>query len=167
MCLALCQGLWGHYLSNPHSDSMKHILRMFSFHRQGNCESEGLSDWQTGWQSQFVTGGALESKCLGSGFRALGQGARIIDVHEHAQLGAPGWAENWLGMKETRGQWEREREGVWEVGGLEDREVTCLQFLEQVSARKFASTFNQQHLRLTEREEIDLSEKVKPRSHLP
>lgn len=65
-------------------------------------------------------------------------------------------------MKETRGQWERKREGVWEVGGLEDREVTYLQFLEQVSARKIASTFNQQHLRLTEREEIDLSKKVKP-----
>lgn len=66
-------------------------------------------------------------------------------------------------MKETRGQWERKREGVWEVGGLEDREVTYLQFLEPVSARKIASTFNQQHLRLTEREEIDLSKKVKPR----
>lgn len=85
MCLALCQGLWGHYLTNLHNDSMKHILRMFSFHGQGNCDTEGLSDWQTGWQSQFVTEGASESKCPGSGFHALGQGARIIDFHEHAQ----------------------------------------------------------------------------------
>lgn len=109
----------------------------------------------------------MESKCPGSDFRALWQGARIIDFHEHAQLDAPGWAENWRGMKDTRGQWERKREGVWEVEELEDREVTYLRFLEQVSARKIASTFNQQHLRLTEREEIDLSKKVKPRSHLP
>lgn len=62
-------------------------------------------------------------------------------------------------MKEKRGQWEREREGLWEEGGLEDREVTAV----PESARKIAFTFNRQHLRLTERDEIDLSKKVKPR----
>lgn len=29
-------------------------------------------------------------------------------------------------MKEKRGQWEREREGLREEGGLEDREVTAV-----------------------------------------
>lgn len=29
-------------------------------------------------------------------------------------------------MKEKGGQWEGEREGLWEVGGLENREVTAV-----------------------------------------
>lgn len=29
-------------------------------------------------------------------------------------------------MKEKGGQWKREREGLWEVGELEDREVTAV-----------------------------------------
>lgn len=140
---------------------MKHMLRMFSFHRQGNCDTGSLSDWQTGWQSQFVTEGALESKCPGSGFHALGQGTRIIDFHKHVQREYQaglriGWAwrrKGGSGKEKERacGKWGNLKIGRWQ------------QSLEQVSARKIAFTFHQQHLRLIERDEIDLSKKVKPR----